>query len=74
MKHLFRPQRATLEEAMAEVREFDGTRLGLQALLPGITLTSVNSYYRLDFRNGWETWCVLDEHAQIVGFTNGPVR
>lgn len=81
--YLFRPQRGTLAEAMSEVREFDGTWAGLQALLPaGEHLQAVELYHPHDERIGWRTFLVTTWHqladgtrvpSSPAGFTNGDV-
>lgn len=81
MTRLFRPQRELLADAMAEAREFDGTRAGLQALLdPGDVLAAVEPYGGLDKRIGWDTYIVTatnpdhrDPRPSVVGFINGPL-
>lgn len=74
MSHLFRPQRGSLAEAMHEVKEFDGTKAGLEAIV-GYPIDVVK-YYGMDKRIGWNTYIVIghihDETA-VLGFTNGPL-
>ena len=80
-RHLFRPQRRLLIEAMDEAREFDGTRAGLQALLsPGDVLHDVTPYGGIDKRIGWDTYIVTTTHPgwadprpSVAGFINGPL-
>lgn len=66
---LFRPQRAFLAEAMAEVKEFDGTWAALQGLVEGAYgrpwppgarygLHAVKPYGGVDKRIGWDTYIV----------------
>ncbi len=75
---LFRPQRGSLASAMAEVREFDGTWAGLQALIAH-PLASVETYGKgIDERIGWDTHVVLSHWPEypspiVEGFTDGPV-
>ena len=69
---LFRPQRGGLSTAMREVREFDGTWEGLQALIQPHQLESVKSY-GFDGRIGWDTYIVVAKDWGAAGFTNGPV-
>ena len=81
-RHMFRPQRRTLADAMADAREFDGTRAGLQALLcSGDEIAEVAAYGSgLDKRIGWNTYIVTARHPAwpkpgpyVVGFINGPL-
>lgn len=80
-RHMFRPQRSTLADAMAEAKEFDGTWDGLQALqYRGDVLVAVEEYGGIDDRIGWDTYIVTvtnpaygDASTRVAGFTNGPV-
>ena len=77
-RHLFRPQRGSLRQAMMEARDFDGTRAGLQGCLGcSCVLVAVEPYGGIDTRIGWDTHIVIarypDGTEQPAGFTNGPV-
>lgn len=80
-RHMFRPQRYLLAEAMAEAREFDGTRAGLQACLGvGDVLHACEPYGGIDPRIGWDTYIVTVRHPgwpnegpHVAGFVNGPL-
>lgn len=80
-RHMFRPQRSTLADAMAEAKEFDGTWEGLQALqYRGDVLVAVEEYGGIDDRIGWDTYIVTvtnpaygDASTRVAGFTNGAV-
>lgn len=69
MTYLFRPQRGSLAEAMAEVREIP-TMQALRDVLSPRTLVSIKKYGGVDARIGWDTWMVVDDWG-VAGFTNG---
>ena len=82
---LFRPQRHTLADAMAEVFEFT-TRAELLAHLQTgyfapTAIVSIEPYPRapatVDTRIGWLTYIVIAQYPdgteQPAGFTNGPL-
>lgn len=69
---LFRPQRGSLDAAMAEVRKV-ATRAELATLLHAPEdWISVEPYGGVDKRIGWDTY-IVTVRGQGVGFTNGPL-
>lgn len=77
---LFRPQRGSLAEAMAEVREFDGSWEELRALMPPYVVLVEVTPYGFDSRIEWDTYMVRGRLADaseddlwVVGFTNTAV-
>ncbi len=74
MAYLFRPQRGSLSAAMREVKAFDGTRQGLEAVI-GYPVVDVKPYGGFDERIGWDTYLVIAQMPSGVGpagFTNTP--
>jgi hypothetical protein len=76
MAKLFRPQRGSLAEAMAEVREVK-TRADIDAIHHGWHVVAVDPYGGIDKRIGWDTYIVTgrtaDGQVDVYGFTDGPL-
>lgn len=82
---LYRPHRRSLEAAMQDAVEFDGTKAGLVSVmtdhelmtwfpkdkLPSVDNVSVEAY-GFDDRIEWNTYLVTVS-GSAWGFTNGPV-
>lgn len=70
MKVLYRPQRATLDEAMEELKEFDSLKECLEWIVKDadglLTLDRLFiAYYGYDERIDWETYIVCDGSEEI---------
>lgn len=75
----FRPQRRTLAEAMDEMVEIDGMA-GLRKHLERdgyraetLDKMTVEAYFGIDKRIGWDTYIVHSEGYGVLGFTDGPL-
>lgn len=70
MKVLYRPQRATLDEAMAELKEFGSLKECLEWIVKDADgLLTMNrlfiAYYGYDERIDWETYIVCDGSEDV---------
>lgn len=77
MKVLYRPQRATLDEAMAELKEFGSLKECLEWIVKDadglLTLDRLFiSYYGYDKRIDWETYIVCDGSEEICKEYDSP--
>ena len=76
---LFRPQRATLAEAMEEVTIVRSVA-DINTIIQPWQVTTIKKYPwpgAIDERIVWDTYIVLGKHGEepvgVVGFTNGEV-
>ena len=68
---LFRPQRGSLDDSMAQVQPVK-TRADIERIT-GFKVVAIEPYYGFDARIGWDTYIVLTNGRSAIGFTNGPL-
>lgn len=77
----FRPQRGSLDAAMAEAQEFAGRaelvahiteELAPWGFVVTPTMVHVEKYGGIDKRIGWDTYIVTVDGYGVFGFTDGP--
>lgn len=66
----FRWHRGSYEESMATVQTFS-SRAELEKIVGGPVTLKDYGLRRLDRRNGWDTWIVLNAEGDAVGMTDG---
>jgi hypothetical protein len=81
---LFRPHRATLDEAMAEIIEIENLDDMIKKIQKDLSMfaheyvidknTVHVEYYTYDNRIEWKTYIVTLDNFGVIGFTNGNLQ